>query len=97
MAITQRNFPITGYLFAALVFTLGVLNLVLVHPVPGLVYMLLALLFLPGTNNMLRQKLGFAIPAWLKILLGIFILWFTLGVSDLGDMIDKLSIPATGS
>ncbi|OLY93557.1 hypothetical protein SAMN05444008_108149 [Cnuella takakiae] len=97
MAITQRNFPIAGYLFAALVFTLGVLNLVLVHPVPGFVYMLLALLFLPGTNNMLRQKMGFGIPSWVKIFLGIFILWFTLGVSDLGDMIDKASTPLIGS
>jgi energy-coupling factor transporter transmembrane protein EcfT len=97
MATTQHNHPVPGYLFAVLVITLGILNLVLVHPVPGLVYILLALFFIPGTNKKLQQKFGFALPAWIKIVLGIFILWFTLGVSDLGDMIDKVSIPLLDS
>jgi len=74
--------------FAIVVFVIGVLNLVLVHPVPGIVYMLLAILYLPRTNDLLRRKFGVSIPPALKIAFGIFILWFTLGISDLGDMID---------
>ncbi|WP_242919788.1 hypothetical protein [Pontibacter liquoris] len=77
-------------LFALVLTVIAVLNAVLVHPVPGIIYLLLAILYLPQTNTLLRKKLGFPIPAVVKILLGIVLMMFTLGVSDLGDMIDKL-------
>ena len=37
---------------------------------------------------MLKERLGFSIPLVVKIILSIIIIMFTLGVSDLGDMID---------
>jgi hypothetical protein len=37
---------------------------------------------------MFRKYLGRDIPFALKIFLFVIIIWFTLGVSDLGDMID---------
>ena len=77
-------------LFAAAVFAIGVLNLIFVHPVPGVVYLLLSLVYLPAANAVLRAGFGFSIPVVGKIILGIFIIMFTLGVSDLGDMIDKM-------
>ena len=77
-------------IFAAVLFVIGVLNIFLVHPVPGIVYILLSFLYLPQTNPLLKKKLGFSIPAIVKIILGIALIMFTLGVSDLGDMIDKL-------
>ncbi|NDK56598.1 hypothetical protein [Pontibacter fetidus] len=76
--------------FAVVLLIVGVLNMVLVHPVPGLMYFMLAILYVPATNSLLRKKLGFGVPAIVKIALGIVIIMFTLGVSDLGDMIDKL-------
>jgi hypothetical protein len=45
---------------------------------------------LPPANNLLRGRLGFSVPILLKIILGILIIMFTLGVSDLGDMMDWL-------
>lgn len=77
---------VAGWAFGLLVFTIGVLNLFLVHPVPGIVYMLLAFVFFPFTNVFLRKQFGFAIPLVVRIVLGVFIMWFTLGVSDLAEM-----------
>lgn len=88
MKNTIRILPLAGWLFGLTVFAIGVLNMLLVHPVPGLIYLLLSLLYFPPVNDLFREKVGFSIPLVIKIILGIVILWFTLGVSDLGDMID---------
>lgn len=79
---------IVGWIFGIAVLAIGVLNLFLVHPVPGIVYLLLSLVYLPPANAILKHRFGFAIPLVVKILLGIVIIMFTLGVSDLGEMID---------
>lgn len=80
---------IVSWFFGIIVFIIGVLNLVLVHPVPGIVALVLSFFFFPVTNVLLRHYLGFSIPLVVKIVLGLLIIWFTLGVSDLGDMLDK--------
>ena len=76
-------------LFAIVLFVLAVLNMFLVHPVPGIIYLFLTFLYLPQANDLLWKRLSFPIPVLVKISLGIVIIMFTLGVSDLGDMIDK--------
>ena len=81
---------IISWLFAALVFTAGIANLFLVHPVPGFAYLLISLIYLPPVDDMLKRNFDFSILPIVKIILGIIIILFTLGVSDLGDMIDKL-------
>lgn len=80
--------PIINWLFALVVFAIGVLNVFLVHPVPGAIYLLLSLVYFPPANDLLLERFGFSIPSVVKIILGVVIIWFTLGVSDLGDMID---------
>ena len=80
---------IISWLFAALVFTAGIANLFLVHPVPGFAYLLISLIYLPPVDDMLKRNFDFSILPIVKIILGIIIILFTLGVSDLGDMIDK--------
>lgn len=91
---TMSNKPtiwtIGAWAFGLLVILIGVLNLFLVHPVPGIAYLLISLVYLPPANAYTRKKLGFSFPVIIKIVLGIVLLMFTLGVSDLGDMIDKL-------
>lgn len=82
--------PIISWIFALLVLTIGILNVFLVHPVPGIVYLLLSLVYFPPANALLWEKAGLSIPIAVKIILGVIIIWFTLGISDLGDMIDKL-------
>jgi len=81
---------IIGWLFGLVVFAIGILNLFLVHPVPAGIYMLLSFIYLPPANEVLREKFNLSIPLAVKIILGIVIIWFTLGISDLGDMIDDL-------
>ncbi|MBX0332273.1 hypothetical protein K3G39_03400 [Pontibacter sp. HSC-14F20] len=86
------NYSLLGWFFGLVVAAVGVLNLVLVHPVPGLVYLLLSLVYLPPANLYLKRHLGFAIPVVVKIILAVVLFMFTLGVSDLGDMLDKALI-----
>ncbi len=92
--ITMNNRPtiwsISGWIFGLALIVVGILNIFLVHPVPGVVYLLLSLVYLPPANMYFRKKFGFQVPMAVKFLLGIVLFLFTLGVSDLGDMIDKL-------
>ena len=77
-----------GWLFGIVVLAVGIANLVLVHPVPGFAYILVSLLYFPPASTALGRRFGFSIPAIVKVLLGVGLVMFTLGVSDLGDMID---------
>ncbi|WP_133271312.1 hypothetical protein [Hymenobacter radiodurans] len=83
---------IIGWGFGMVVFAVGVANLFLVHPVPGIVYLFLSLLYLPPVNVLIKERTGLHIPGIAKIIFGIIIIQFTLGVSDLGDMIDDFMI-----
>ena len=85
-----RTSQITSWLFGVVVFAIGVLNIFLVHPVPGVVYLFLSLVYFLPINDILKKSFGFSILLVIKIILGIAIIWFTLGVSNLGDMIDCL-------
>jgi hypothetical protein len=78
-----------NWIFGIIVLVIGVLNLFLVHLAPGFVYLLLSLVYFPPVNVIFKKRFGFSIPLVIKIILGIVIIMFTLGVSDLGDMIDK--------
>lgn len=89
--VTKTHTPaIISSIFGILIIILGVFYLVLVHFVPAIICFLLSLIYFPFADELLKRKFGFPVPLIVKILLGIFIIWFTLGVSDLGDMIDKL-------
>ena len=71
---------IITWIFTLLFFVIGVLNLWLVHHIPGTFYLILSFVHSPPFNTILKQKLGFSIPLVVKIVLGIFILWGTLAV-----------------
>ena len=75
-----------SWFLGLIIFTLGILNLILIHPVPALAYTLLSLLFFPPVEEFLRRKLGFFIPFPVLVVLALVIFWFTLGISDLGEM-----------
>ena len=75
-----------SWIFVLVTMVLGVLNLIYIHPVPGLVYLFLSLFFLPPVNRALKGRLGFSIPFVIRILLFLVICWFTLGISDLAEM-----------
>lgn len=82
---------VVSWILGLLVFTIGMLNLILIHPVPGIIGLALSFVFFPPVNDLLMKRFGFVIPFAVKIVLALFIFWFTLGISDLGDWIDGLS------
>ena len=80
---------VISWIFIIIFFTLGILNLIFVHHVPGLIYFLLSLVFLPVVNTFLKKRFGFTMPLWTKILVGLIIIWATLGVGDLMEMFES--------
>lgn len=83
----ERN--IISWLFFILFVAIGILNIIFVHLVPGIFYLLISVLYLPRTNSYLNRKLGFSIPLAVKIILGFVILWATLAVGDLMEMFES--------
>lgn len=77
---------ISGWLFGFVILAIGVANMFLVHLVPGIIYLLLSLIYFPPANAVLKKNLGFSIPLVIKIILGVIIIWFTLGISDLAEI-----------
>ena len=79
---------VAGWLFGSLLLAVGLANLLLVHPVPAMAYALVALIYLPPAGTWIKRRFGFSIHPLVKVACAIAIVAFTLGVSDLGDMID---------
>lgn len=79
-------FKISGWAFGLILLTIGIANMILVHPVPGVMYVLFSLVYFPPADELFREKLGLAIPMAVKIILGFVIIWFTLGISDLAEI-----------
>ncbi len=77
---------ISTWIFAVLFFVIGILNLFLIHPVPGIFYLILSLVYLPQINSILKQKFNISISFKIKIILALIILWGTLAVGDLAEM-----------
>jgi hypothetical protein len=59
-------------------------------PLFGLFLLLLSLIYYPPIQRFIEQKTGFPIPGMAKLLLGIFILWASLGVGELFDKIELM-------
>ena len=77
---------IISWIFGIGIFVIGVLNMLLVHPIPGIIYLFISLIYVPPIYKILVKNLGFSIPLIAKIILGFIILWVTLGVGDLAEM-----------
>ncbi len=77
---------IINWIFGVAFIVIGVLNLFLVHPVPGIFYLLLSFLYFSPANTFLKKRFGFSIPIVVRIILGLAILWGTLAVGDLAEM-----------
>lgn len=76
------------WLFCILLLAVGVANLLLVHAVPALGYAVVSLVYLPPARAFLMHRFGISIHPVARVAMGIVIVMFTLGVSDLGEIID---------
>lgn len=79
---------VIGWVFGLFFFAIGVLNVLLVHPVPGAFYLLLSLAYLPPADALVRKRFGFSIPLAAKVILGLVVLWGTLAMSELVERFD---------
>ena len=56
----------------------------------GLFVIGLSLIFYPLVPEIFSKLTGFEIKAWMKILIGLFIIWSAIGVGELFDKIDLM-------
>ena len=84
---------VISWIFGVVFFAIGVVNTFLGNdPGFGVFILLLSFVYFLPVNDILKKMTGFSIPGMgiVKILLGIFILWASLGVGELFDKIDLM-------
>lgn len=74
------------WIFGLLLLTIGIMNIFMVHPVPGIIYIIVSIVFFPPSNIFIKKRFNFLIPFRIKLILFILIMWFTLGVGDLAEI-----------
>ena len=77
---------VASYAFAMVLVAIGIGNLIYVHPVPGIAFLLFAMVYVPPVSPWLEEKLGTRTASIAKFIFGFALLWFTLGISDLGEI-----------
>ncbi len=81
---------VLNWFVAVLFSTIGIVNCVVGNdPEFGVFILLLSLLFYPPLRLVFQQKTGWSIPSFVLIVLGLFILWSSLGV---GELLDKIKM-----
>ena len=86
---------IFNWIFGIAVFAIGIVNTFWGNdPVFGVFILLLSLVYFLPVNAILKKLTGFSIPKMgiVKIILGILILWASLGVGELFDKIELMKI-----
>lgn len=89
MLLNLKYAVILNWIAGLILLTIGMLNLFLVHPVPGIAFIIFSLIYFPPVTELLKKNLNLIIPPIVKVFLFVFLVWFTLGISDLGDLFDK--------
>ena len=97
--ITMNNTSIIGniisWLFGTVFFAIGVVNTFWGNdPGFGVFILLLSFVYFLPVNAILKKMTGFSILGMglVKLLLGIFILWASLGVGELFDKIELMKM-----
>ena len=84
---------IISWTFAITVMAVGIINIFWGNDADfGFFLLLLSLVYFPPINVIFKEKTGLSIRRITKILLGIFIIWASLGVGELFDKIDLMMI-----
>ena len=90
---TPIGLKILSWLFGIVVLMIGLINTFWGNDTAfGVFLMLLSFVYFLPVNCIFKQLTGFSIPRMglVRILLGIFILWASLGVGELFDKIDLM-------
>lgn len=89
MLLNLKYAVILNWIAGLILLTIGLLNLFLVHPVPGIAFIIFSVIYFPPVTDLLKKNLNLIIPPIVKVFLFVFLVWFTLGISDLGDLFNK--------
>jgi phosphate starvation-inducible membrane PsiE len=82
---------IVGIIFGVLLICIGIVNTFWGNDVGlGIGLILLSFLYFPFATNIIKQKTGIHIPVWVKIVLGLLLLWIVLGVGELFGKIELM-------
>ena len=82
---------IAGICFGVISIGLGLINLGWGNdPVFGAFIIIVSLVYFPQVRTIIRRLTGITIPEFVKIIIGVFILWATLGVGELFDKIQLM-------
>jgi hypothetical protein len=82
---------ILSWLLGLLFSSIGVVNIFWGNdPVFGVFLFGLSLIFYPPINVLIKKQTSFSILIVVKIIIGLFILWSSLGVGELFDKIDLM-------
>ena len=80
------NYPF-GILFSAI----GLVNTFWGNdPFFGLFILILSVMYYPPLQSRIEKKINFQFKIWMKLAIGAFILWASLGVGELFDKIDLM-------
>lgn len=84
-------FNTTGWLFGILIFAMGIVNTFWGNdPGLGIGLLLLSFVYIPPVNIFFKKHSGLSIPWYVKLILGLLLLWVTLGVGELFAKIDLM-------
>jgi hypothetical protein len=82
---------IIGWLFGILVMAIGLVNMFWGNDLYfGIFLFLLAFIYFPPVNTVIKKLIGFSVPLVAKIILAAFIIWAALGVGELFEKIDMM-------
>ncbi len=91
MNLTSTLFNIISWLFGGLVVAIGFVNTFWGNdPFFGIFLVLLAFVYSPPVDTLIKDYTGLAIPRLVKIGLGVFIIWAAVGVGELFEKIDMM-------
>jgi hypothetical protein len=77
-----------SWLFATVFSTIGLINSFVGNdPEFGVFIVLISLMYYPPIQQLFQKQIGFSIPKWTLIGVGLFVLWASLGVGELTDKI----------
>ena len=80
-----------GWVFGTIFSAIGLINIFWGNdPEFGFFLLVTSLIYYPPITILLKRYTGYSTPIFIKIGLGIFILWASLGVGELFDKIDLM-------
>jgi hypothetical protein len=87
----SATWKIISWLFGILLFAMGIVNTFWGNdPGLGIGLIVLSFLYFPPVSAGIEQKTGFKIPGIAKIVLGLLLIWVTLGVGELFNKVDLM-------